>query len=913
MTACNGSRVCVLLVAMSTFCAPTMRAWEDTRPRLAAVPGRVAAGEGHTVVVASDGTVWAWGSNAYGQLGDGSTTNRNTPVQVIGLTGVVGVACGSGHSLAVRSDGSVWAWGRNDRNQVAGGLTGNQRTPMQVGGLSAVVAVAGADNHSVALKSDGTVWAWGLYDSLLLGGLLQAPGTPTQVGGLSSIVAVAAGGSHGLAVRSDGTVWAWGSNSSGELGDGSTANRNPAVQVSGLSGAVAVAAGGSHSLALKSDGSVWAWGNNAFGQVGDGSLSHRSTPVIVTGGTGVAAVAAGTSFSLALKLDGSGWLWGDNRAGQLGDGTTVSQYVPAPSNGLSGLVALDGGFHHGVAMRTDGSVVGWGENSEGQLGNGTAVSELKPVAVVPFGSPDLALEKTHGGDFTAGLPATYTLTVKNVGRSASSGLITVTDTVPAGLNNPIGSGDGWTCYTSGPIVTCTSSLAMQPGAASTISLRVDVTASAAPRVTNTATVSNNSEQNVSNNSAADAANVIASGCAYGVTPASAALPVGGGSAPFTIQTGANCPWSVTGLPAWITASATAGIGPGSVTLTAAANSGTGRSASVMIAGVAVTVTQAGGACTYSLSSTVLAVPWSGGSGSVDLTTGPACQWSAVSAAAWLTFSSAAAGAGNARVTFVTGANAGSAARSTTLTIAGLVVTVQQSGAPSTTLDFAGSLPHVASGGGWKTTFTITNTGSNVVNIRLDFWGNDGKPLSLPMSFPQSAATGSVQGATLARSIEAGATLLVESEASATAAVQSGWGELLSSGPVTGVAVFRQRSEGGTEQEAAVPLETQTGKRYLLPFDNSAGYLTGLAVANHTTDYLILGVFQRDEAGRQIGFEALTVRPKGHEAFDLKSRWPALANRRGSLEIDSPRVDGISVLGLRFHPQGPFTTLPVTVK
>jgi uncharacterized repeat protein (TIGR01451 family) len=704
---------------------------------------------------------------------------------------------------------------------------GNQRSPVQVAGLAGVVAVAGAENHSVALKSDGTVWVWGLYDSLLLGGALQAPGTPSQVGGLSGIVAVAAGGSHGLAVRSDGTVWAWGSNGNGELGDGTMANRNPAVQVSGLSGVVAVAAGSAHSLALKSDGSVWAWGNNAFGQLGDASLTLRSTAVSVSGGGGMVAVAAGASFSLASKADGSGWSWGDNRAGQLGDGTVVSRNAPAPVDGVSNIAALAGGLNHGVAMRADGTVVTWGENSAGQLGNGTTASAWSPISVAPFGSPDLVLEKSHSGEFAAGLPGTYTLTVKNVGKSATSGEIIVSDTVPAGLNNPVASGAGWTCYTSGPVVTCTSSMALQPGAASSISLRVDVTTGAVPRVTNVATVFNLSEQNLANNSAADAAEVSAGGCAYGVTPASAAFAVSGGNASFAVQTGGGCAWSVTGLPAWISASASAGTGPGNVTLTTRANTGTARSASV--------------------------------------------------------------------------------------TIAGVVVTVQQPGAPSADLSSAGSLPHVASGGGWKTTFAITNTGSSVAAIRMNYWADNGKPLILPMSFPQAAAGGTVEAATLERSIEAGATLFVESEASATGAVRTGWGELFSTGPVTGMAVFRQRAEGGAEQEAAVPLESRTGRRYFLLYDNSAGYLTGMAVANHTADFLILGVFLRDETGRQVGFEALTLRPKGHEAFDLNSRWPALAGLRGSLEIDCPRTEAISVIGLRFHPQGPFTTLPVKVE
>ena len=249
----------------------------------------VAAGWYHSLAVKSDGTVWAWGYNRYGRLGDGSTTQRDTPVQVSGLSGVIAVAGGWAHSLALKSDGTVWAWGFNEYGQLGDGTSGEfegKSTPVQVIGLSGVIAIAGGEEHSLALKSDGTVWAWGSNGDNQLGdgthGELESKSTPVQVISLSGVIAIAGGEDHSLALKSDGTVWAWGYNGSGRLGDGTTDARLTPVQVSGLSGVIAVGAGNKHSLAVKSDGTVWAWGYNGSGQLGDGTTSLGSgTPVQV--------------------------------------------------------------------------------------------------------------------------------------------------------------------------------------------------------------------------------------------------------------------------------------------------------------------------------------------------------------------------------------------------------------------------------------------------------------------------------------------------------------------------------------------------------------------------------------------------------------------------------------------------------
>jgi alpha-tubulin suppressor-like RCC1 family protein len=308
----------------------------------------------------SDGTVWAWGSNSNGQLGDGTTgaaASKSNPVQVVSetndpFTGVIAVAAGANHSLAMRNDGTVWTWGYNNYGQLGNGTSGsgtNKPTPVKVtvtGGepLENVKAVAAGQSHSVALKSDGTVWSWGYnYAGQLGDGTTENSNRAVQVTESSSTkltkaTAVAAGDYFTVVLKEDGTVWSCGQNSNGQLGNGTTTSSNRAVRATIVGGApltevTAVAAGQQHSVALKSDGTVWSWGRNDKLQLGDGTAEQRvrATQVMASAGVpfaGAAAITAGNDYSVALKSDGTVWAWGDNNIGKLGDGTTSVRIKP---------------------------------------------------------------------------------------------------------------------------------------------------------------------------------------------------------------------------------------------------------------------------------------------------------------------------------------------------------------------------------------------------------------------------------------------------------------------------------------------------------------------------------------------------------------------------------------------------------
>ena len=277
-------------------------------------------GWGHGLALQSDGTVWAWGSNLRGQVGDSSTSQRIYPVQVYGLDSVIAIDAGNDHSMALRSNGTVWAWGDNNYGQVGDSSLTDRNIPVQVYGLTDIVNIAAGGINSLALREDGTVWEWGGNASDIV--------LPFQISGLLNVIKIDAGGYHSMAVRVDGTVWTWGTNSKGQLGNGTTTSSSGIVQATGLSNIVNVAAGHYHSMALKDDGTVWVWGNNLYYQLADSGLTLSKTPIQVSSLANIYAIATGGDHCLALENDSTLWAWGEGTSGKLGVNNTNNRATP---------------------------------------------------------------------------------------------------------------------------------------------------------------------------------------------------------------------------------------------------------------------------------------------------------------------------------------------------------------------------------------------------------------------------------------------------------------------------------------------------------------------------------------------------------------------------------------------------------
>lgn len=469
------------------------------------------AGAYHSLALQSDGTVWAWGDNWYGQLGDGNTlTTSLFPVQVdqsTGLTGVTAIAAGDYHNLALKTDGTVWAWGANGNGQLGDGNYIDSPVPVQVPGLTGVTAIAAGRDHSLALKSDGTVWAWGYnWNGQIGDGTNNNSTVPVQVSGLSGAAFIGAGNYHSLALSPNpvvdliapyitstdpwdwasgvapnsiisigfseavepatittstivikdslnnivtgsvnysggiatftpsallkynetytatvttgvmdfaghnmaadyvwtfttGTMYVWtvGWNTYGQLGLGTTAVTSWPTKIAGFANTVSADGGYQHSIAAKSDGTVWAWGFNSSGQLGDGTTFDSSPPVQVTGLTGAKSVSGGYFHSLALKSDGTVWAWGENVSGQLGNSTNTPSSSPVQVTGLTGAIDVSAGQEFSLAAKSDGTAWAWGFNGDGELGNGTLTNSNAPVQVLGLtGVSAVSAGKWHG-------------------------------------------------------------------------------------------------------------------------------------------------------------------------------------------------------------------------------------------------------------------------------------------------------------------------------------------------------------------------------------------------------------------------------------------------------------------------------------------------------------------------------------
>ncbi|MCL1856770.1 MAG: hypothetical protein FWF84_03895, partial [Kiritimatiellaeota bacterium] len=345
----------------------------------------IAAGLYHSVAVKTDGTLWTWGSNNLnGLLGNDMTLFYHYVPTQIGEGGDWdSVAAGSTHTVALKSDGTLWAWGLNSSGQLGDDTTTQRDIPTQIGTANDWAAIAAGGSHTVALKTDGTLWAWGNNGSGRLGdNTTTAKSTPTQIGTANDWASIAAGDQYTLALKKDRTLWAWGRNLYCQLGDNTSDDKHVPTKIGDDDDWAAVSGGQDHTVALKADGTLWAWGSNDNGQLGDGSTSYKRVPTQIGTANDWGFVSAGGGYTTALKTDGSRWAWGANVAGQHGDGTTGRKTIPTRIGDDSGWTIIAASSRgaaaepHTLAAKADGSLWAWGNSSSCQVGDGLEVGYL---------------------------------------------------------------------------------------------------------------------------------------------------------------------------------------------------------------------------------------------------------------------------------------------------------------------------------------------------------------------------------------------------------------------------------------------------------------------------------------------------------------------------------------------------------
>ena len=335
----------------------------------------ISAGGHHTLILKTDGTLWGCGDNSYGQLGDGTTISRTSPVQISSMTNVQSVAAGSDYSLILKRDGILWACGNNGSGQLGDGTNINRSAPIQIMSINNIKSIAAGGDFCLVIKADGTLWAWGSNFAGQLGdGTTTDRSLPVQDTSIHNAQGIAAGTYHSLILKTDGTLWTCGWNTYGQLGDGTNTDHYFPMQVPGISNVQSVAAGSSHSLILLKSGALWACGYNFYGQLGDGTTIDHSSPVQITSIDGVQAISAGGNQSLILKSDNTLWATGSNIFG-------ITTSNNSPVQVMNNVQNMSAGGAFCMMLKVDGTLAACGDNSSGQLGDGTTINHPNPISL----------------------------------------------------------------------------------------------------------------------------------------------------------------------------------------------------------------------------------------------------------------------------------------------------------------------------------------------------------------------------------------------------------------------------------------------------------------------------------------------------------------------------------------------------
>jgi alpha-tubulin suppressor-like RCC1 family protein len=340
------------------------------------------------------GGLWGLGYNFYGGLGDNTQVIRSSPVQTIaGGVNWKQVSCGTYNTAAIKTDGTLWTWGQNTSGQLGDNTIVIKSSPVQtISGGTNWKQVSLGNSFSSAIKTDGTLWTWGQNNYGQLGdNTVVKKSSPVQtVAGGWTWKQVTCGVNHIAAIKTDGTLWLCGKNDVGQLGDNGSAYSysSPIQTISGGTNWKQVSCFGNYTAAIKTDGTLWLWGINTNGQLGDGTAVVKKSPVqTIAGGTNWKQVACGYFTAAAIKTDGTLWTWGDNTNGGLGDGTVVQKSSPVQTiAGGTNWKQVSLGNYFTSAIKTDGTLWTWGDNTWGQLGNNTDVKKSSPIQTIAGGT-----------------------------------------------------------------------------------------------------------------------------------------------------------------------------------------------------------------------------------------------------------------------------------------------------------------------------------------------------------------------------------------------------------------------------------------------------------------------------------------------------------------------------------------------
>jgi len=359
----------------------------------------------HCLGITTDGTLWGWGSNEFGQVGNNSLNNVPEPVQITKLSGWKDIACGDGHSLAIDSHGKLWGWGRNDNGELGDAQasgTGNVLKPVRIHGADSIwKAIAACGAHSMGITTDGKLWVWGygtLYDAA--GNIYYSP---IQVGSDTDWVKITTGQYFFIAIKRDSTLWGWGRNAEGEAGDSTTSNNifTPPVEIDSNHKWTAIAAGNDHTLALQRNGTLWSWGNNTSGELGNGTLTAGTHGPKQVGTAKYFAISAGTNYSLAISKDSLRWAWGDDGIGQFGNDTGGSgvhmSLIPELTDSSRPWANVAAAAETDYDLFATGALWASGDNDFEETGDGNAI---RTVTLIKVGTPSpyLSLAASGGSD-----------------------------------------------------------------------------------------------------------------------------------------------------------------------------------------------------------------------------------------------------------------------------------------------------------------------------------------------------------------------------------------------------------------------------------------------------------------------------------------------------------------------------------